>query len=96
MRNGKKPFCVVFGIFENTHGGILTAVTDESMAAVVEKIKYRNEDNGYSVLSVTAPTTGKNIFWSAISLIFRKGNWWSGRPHDRTSDLRGAACGGEL
>lgn len=45
------------------------------MAAVkgyVEKIKYRNEDNGYSVLSVTAPTTGKNIFWSAISLIFRK------------------------
>ena len=35
---------------------------DESMAAVkgyVEKIKYRNEDNGYSVLSVTGADDGE-------------------------------------
>ena len=59
------------------------------MAAVkgyVEKIKYRNEDNGYSVLSVTGADdgeeyilvgnfsyiTGSSLRWRAMSLKSRK------------------------
>ena len=41
------------------------------MAAVkgyVEKIKYRNEDNGYSVLSVTGADDGEAVSYTHLTL----------------------------
>ena len=52
------------------------------MAAVkgyVEKIKYRNEDNGYSVLSVTGADDGEEYILvrnSSSASLTGKGNWW--------------------
>ena len=43
-----------------------------SVKGFVEKIKYRNEENGYTVLSLT----GRNISWLGIFLSLERESFW--------------------
>ena len=65
------------------------------MAAVkgyIEKIKYRNEDNGYTVLSISGLDDGKEYVLVGTFSYIAEGE----RAYDRASDLRGTDGGGKL
>ena len=70
------------------------------MAAVkgyIEKIKYRNEDNGYTVLSISGLDDGEEYVLVGTFSYIAEGEMIeaSGR-YDRASDLRGTDGGGKL
>ena len=69
------------------------------MAAVkgyIEKIKYRNEDNGYTVLSISGLDDGEEYVLVGTFSYIAEGDDRGERAYDRASDLRGADGGGKL
>lgn len=68
-----------------------------SVKGFVEKIKYRNEENGYTVLSLTGSDDGEEyILVGNFSFIGEGELLEASRPYDGTSRLRGTAVCGEL